>query len=208
MFRFRQLLLAAAWLAALPVSAEQEPNLINCVVYRTKRDSVPVYAGPEMSSRVITNLPRGELVCHIGEQCMSCAGGPYSIIDWRQQDRINHRAANLVKVPDRPASGADSGPEQQPANGQVPSSDPASEIVYVRSVDLLRNEAPRSAKRDVYSQAEEHLKNLGHGIVPEDIYGPFRPFIDVLHPPTRCRAGAVICNRVTELQASPTPSPR
>ena len=204
----------------LPVfaRAESNPELANCTVFRVKRDGVPVYVQPETSSAVLAKLPLGELVCQLGERCLSCESGPFSIVDWHRHDILNKRS-NSLGAPTistgelgNPTgeSGSRAGETGTAAGEQVRESVP--ELVYIRSVDLWRDQpAPASANsgaggpRDLFSQTHDHVKSFGGGLVPEDIYGPFRPFIDSIHSPTRCRAGA-ICKRVEEIEAEQSQS--
>lgn len=146
-----------------------EEELINCAHYRAKRDGVPVYEEGDTSSRVVAKLKLGENVCHIGER------GDFAIVDWRKQDLINKREKdkNAAKGPER---------------------------VFIKLTDLWGD--PRPARRnpgeprDIYDQAKDQLDTMRHGLPPEDVYGPFRPIIDFLHSPIKCRAGKEICEKV------------
>lgn len=52
----------------------------NCggLLYRAKREGVPVYAEPDTTSRVVHRLTLGERVCYVGEQ------KAFAILDWRE----------------------------------------------------------------------------------------------------------------------------
>lgn len=69
-----------------PLQAESQEGvddgLVNCLLYRSKKEGVPVYAEPSTSAAVIARLELGENVCYVGEQ----AG--FAIIDWTKQSKI------------------------------------------------------------------------------------------------------------------------
>ena len=117
-------------------------------------------------------LDLGERVCHVGER------GDFAIIDWRKQARINGKS------------------EIQNSNRKTP------EAAFVRLVDLWPPEAsslpdPNAAKpKDTLEQAQDHMKAMRNELVREDIYGPFRPLVDFIFPPTECVAGEEICEKV------------
>lgn len=186
-------------------------ELVNCQQYKTKREAVPVYAEASASSRVLNKLTRGEFVCYVGEQCLSCPGGPYALVDWRRHESFNRYLRKQSGLPaekqgspnatgggspeDQGPSASDAEPDDGEPQGEQP------EMAYVRMVDIFRVSEQRTSEpeRGIFSQADEVFKGVGKGVTPEDIYGPFRPFIDTFHPPTACRAGK-ICSRVEELQ--------
>lgn len=158
-----------------PVSKEtSEEQLMNCAFYRSKRDGVPVYEKADRSSPVLHKLALGEYVCHIGSR------GTFAILDWRKQSLIN----------------------KEEKSTQEKSKEPLPELAYVRLVDLWKDDRPRPSgaeDKDFFSQAKEHINSIGDSLAPDDIFGPLRPIIDIIHPPTKCRAGK-ICEKVEQEQ--------
>lgn len=102
--------------------------------------------------------------------CIVGERAEFFIVDWKNHDLMNERIVSQQRTP---------------------------EVAYVRKVDVI--EEPR-VEEDVYSRAKRQLHRMRSGVVPDDIYGPFRPVIDYFHPPTKCRAGEEICERVQQLQ--------
>lgn len=184
------LIVAPAWANEELGSAEEQ--LVNCAFYRSKRDGVPVYRKADRSSRVLRKLELGEYICHIG------ARGEFAILDWTKQDLINKKSDAEEAVE---AGIAEKTVEEEPASSD---SDEIDELAYVRLVDLWKDNRQRPSDlqpKDFISQAKEHLNSIGGSLAPDDVYGPLRPIIDVIHPPTKCRAGKEICDKVEkELQ--------
>lgn len=182
---------------SVSTSPDESSNseFVNCSYFLAKKDEAPVYREADISSGVIRKLKLGEKVCYIGQT------GGFAILDWRYQD---------------PRFLSDSSEDSSVEKSQpLENKEVNSELAYIRLIDLRRQgEEPRSSNQsDAWSQAKEHIDSMGKALVPEDVYGPFRPVIDFIHPPTKCRAGKEICsivekdlNKSGDLK-SPTPSP-
>ena len=118
--------------------------------------------------------PTSEVLDYLepGERvCVVGERGDFFILDWKNQDKINGR--------------------------HIQSSKGVASVAYTKkeSVSLVVEQ-----QDDLFERAKTQLDLMRGGLVPEDIYGPFGPLIDLVHPPTKCRAGAEVCKRVDELQ--------
>ena len=103
--------------------------------------------------------------------CVVGQRGDFYILDWNNQDKINGR--------------------------RTQSSKSSVSVAYTKkeTVALVVDR-----EDDLYERAKTQMDLMRGGLVPEDVYGPFGPLIDMVHPKTKCRAGAEVCKRVEELQ--------
>lgn len=112
-----------------------------------------------------------EVITKLPAQKRVCVIGEkaeFMILDWTKQALINDRMRESK--------------EQK-----------AKEITYARKVDLHQ---AQDHDADVWSRTKRQMRRIRQGVVPEDVYGPFRPVIDWLQPPTKCLAGEAICEQV------------
>ena len=65
------------WLAPV-MATDKTPGTENCkgLLYRSKKDGIPVYESPDVTSSVLRKLGLGEKVCRIGEM------GQFQILRW------------------------------------------------------------------------------------------------------------------------------
>lgn len=175
LFLFARPLVALAEEKSEEKSEEKKATVENCSLYRAKREKVPVYEKPTQSSPVVRKLILGEKVCYVGEQ------KGFAIIDWRLQEAVNSK--NKKKAEGR----------------SVESKKP--QLVFVRLVDLWAP-PPRvdpSKPGDMVEQVKRYFYYMRYGGVPEDILGPFRPYIDPFSGVPECQAGK-ICEMIEKEQ--------
>ena len=79
--RFSLALLATMLLLAAPALADDgappAAKSANCSDYRSKRAEVPVFAKPDPTSRIVSRLALGTIVCYIGER------SSFAIVEWQ-----------------------------------------------------------------------------------------------------------------------------
>jgi hypothetical protein len=166
-----------------PLSSAQTPlDSSHCLRYRAKKDGVPVYNEPDLSSGFKRKLRIGEVVCYVGEK------NNFAIVDGRFRDsektlEVAEKNAPIEYVrlsylwPPRSGPGSDT-PDVKPSVGSRGK----------QQVFRPRVTAPA-------------------GSVPEDVFAPFRSFLGLSPSEPECLAGA-ICEKVKQKLEADKVSPK
>jgi hypothetical protein len=130
-------------------------ELTNCSFYRSKKNGVPVYDGPDTTSSRLDTLALGEEVCYIGEE------NDFAILQWDKQQIIRGTA---------PAAPAATGAQKTPAEKRA----------YVRLVDLWEPRGSGGDKGDLIQRIKNYYYYGQYGGVPDDPLWLFRPMINTI----------------------------
>lgn len=155
-----------------PSAASQDPHASTCLLYRSKKDGVPVYNEADPASGVRRKLRLGEVVCYVGEK------QDFAIVDGRYRDTDGRLTQDAKEAPLEYIS-----------------------IFYLwpprSGPGVVKHQGSASQNKGKGGEVYRPRVTAPSGSVPEDVFAPFRAFLGLTPSEPECRAGA-ICEKVRQ----------